>query len=165
MPKLIINGTAHELVEEVITIGRAPDSMIPLDDASVSSRHAELRAADKTYRLHDLRSTNGTRVNGNAASEIMLRHGDHIRFGGVKARFEGDVAMSTTQPLPVAEKAEARAAETSARPADFANASPFRARSKERDPGRKVLFIAMAIALLALLAGLAAVMTMRAPTP
>jgi pSer/pThr/pTyr-binding forkhead associated (FHA) protein len=165
MPKLTISGTAHELMEEVISIGRAPDNMIVIDDTSVSSRHAELRAVDRTYRLHDLRSTNGTKVNGNAAKEIMLRHGDRIRFGGVQARFEGDIAMKVTQPLPLAEKAEARAAETSARPAGFANASPFRARSKERDPWRKILFIAMAIALLALLAGLVAVLTMRAPTP
>lgn len=165
MPKLNISGTAHELVEEIVTVGRAPDNMIVIDDASVSSRHAELRAADRTYRLHDLRSTNGTKVNGNAANEIILRHGDRIRFGGVQARFEGDIAMSATQPLPVAEKAEARAAEMSARPVDFANSSPFRARSKERDPARKILFIVMAIAVLALVAGLMAVLTMRAPTP
>ncbi len=165
MPKLIISGTPHELVEETITVGRAPDNMIAIDDASVSSRHAELRAVDRTYRLHDLLSTNGTQVNGNVTSEIMLRHGDRIRFGGVQARFEGDVAMTATQALPVAEKVQAQAAETSARPSDFANASPFHARSKERDPGRKMLFISVGIALLVLLAALVAVLTMRAPMP
>jgi hypothetical protein len=42
--------------------------------------------------------------------------------------------------------------------------SPFRTRSKERDPGRTALFIAAGIALLALIAGLIAVLTMHAPT-
>jgi pSer/pThr/pTyr-binding forkhead associated (FHA) protein len=165
MPKLIISGITHELVEELVTVGRAPDNLIQLDDASVSSRHAELRAVDKSYQLRDLGSTNGTRVNGNTATEIMLRHGDRIRFGGIQARFETDAAMTATQPLPVAKKAEARAATTSMRPSDFANASPFRARSKERDPMKRTLFIVAAIALLILLAGLVAVLTMHAPTP
>lgn len=165
MPKLIVSGTAYELVEQQITIGRAPDNMIYVEDASVSSRHAELRAEAKNYRLCDLGSTNGTRVNGTATTETILRNGDRIRFGAVEARFEGDVPMSATQPLPVAKKVEAKVAETSTRPADFANASPFRARGKQRDPGRTALFIAAAIGLLALLAGIVAVLTMHAPTP
>src|SRR5438477_9927047 len=49
MPKLIISGTTHELVEELVTIGRAPENTIRLEDASVSSRHAELRATNQTY--------------------------------------------------------------------------------------------------------------------
>jgi pSer/pThr/pTyr-binding forkhead associated (FHA) protein len=163
MPKLIISGTAHELVEEVVTIGRAPENMIHLDDSSVSSRHAELRATDATYQLRDLGSTNGTMVNGGAATEIRLRHGDRIRFGGVQARYETENVMTATQPLPVADKVRAKAATTSMRPSDFANASPFRARSKERDPMKKVLFIVAGIALLILIAALVAVLTIRMP--
>jgi pSer/pThr/pTyr-binding forkhead associated (FHA) protein len=165
MPKLIISGATHELLEEVVTVGRAPENVIQLEDASVSNHHAELRAADKSYRLRDLGSTNGTGVNGDTATEMLLRHGDRIRFGAIQARFELDNAMSATQPLPVAEKAEARAATTSMRPSGFANASPFRARSKERDPMKRTLFIIAGIALLVLLAGLAAVLTMHAPAP
>lgn len=165
MPKLILGGITHELAEELITIGRAPDNLIQIEDPSVSSRHAELRADDKSYRLRDLGSTSGTRVNGNATTEIMLRHGDQIRFGGVQARYEIEMTMSATQPLPVAAKLEAKPAETSSRPVDFANASPFRARNNQRDPAKTALFMAAAIAFLALLGGLAAVLTIRAPTP
>lgn len=163
MPKLIIAGTTYELVEQVITIGRASDSMIHLEDASVSSRHAEMRATDKTYQLRDLSSTNGTTVNGSAATEIRLRHGDRIRFGGIQARYETENVITATQPLPVAEKVQARVATTSMRPSDFANASPFRARSKQRDPMKKVLFIVAVIAFLILLAALVAVLTMHTP--
>ena len=166
MPKLIVSGVTYELVEQLITVGRAPDNTIHIDDPSVSGRHAELRAGQKTYFLRDLGSTNGTRINGAAAAvEATLHPGDRIRFGAVDARFEGDVLMSATQPLPAAAKVDAKVATTSIRPADFANASPFRTRSKQRDPGRTALFIAAAIALLALLAGIVAVLTMHAPTP
>ncbi len=165
MPKLIVSGVTYELVEQLITVGRAPDNTIHIDDPSVSGRHAELRAAGKAYQLRDLGSTNGTRVNGSATGEITLHSGDRIRFGAVDARFEGDVPMSATQPLPAAAKVDAKVATTSIRPADFANASPFRTRSKQRDPGRTALFIAAAIALLALLAGIVAVLTMHAPMP
>jgi len=164
MPKLIISGVTYDLAEQVVTIGRAPDNIIHIDDPSVSGRHAELRRMDKTYQLRDLGSTNGTRVNGTGASEMTLHPGDRVRFGAVDGRFEGDTPMSATQPLPVAAKVDAKVATTSIRPADFANASPFRTRSQERDPGRTALFIAVAIALLALIAGIVAVLTMHAPT-
>ena len=163
MPKLIIGGTTHELGEEVITIGRAPDNMIHLEDASVSGRHAELKATDQTYQLRDLGATNGTFVNGSAATEIRLRHGDRIRFGGIQARYETENAMTATQPLPVADKVQARAATTSMRPSDFSNASPFRAHGKERDPMKKMLFIVAAIGFLILIAALVAVLTMHTP--
>ncbi len=111
MPKLIISGTAHELAEELITIGRAPENAIVIDDPSVSSRHAQLELSGETYRLKDLESTNGTRVNGIPIMETVLRFDDRIRFGGVEARFEPDTRGS--QPLPQPEKIEAKPAESS----------------------------------------------------
>ena len=54
MPKLVINGTAHELIEDLITIGRGADNMIVINDPSVSTHHAELQRAGETYQLKDL---------------------------------------------------------------------------------------------------------------
>jgi pSer/pThr/pTyr-binding forkhead associated (FHA) protein len=164
MPKLIVGGVSYDLVEQIVTIGRAPDNTIHIDDPSVSGRHAELRRTDKTYQLRDLDSTNGTRVNGTGANEITLHPGDRVRFGAVDGRFEGDMPLFATQPLPAAAKVDVKVATTSIRPPDFANASPFRTRSKERDLGRTALFIATVIALLALIAGIVAVLTIHAPT-
>jgi len=69
MPKLILTTeaqgkVAYEFAERSITIGRAPDNMIVIDDSSVSNRHAQLELSGDTYRLKDLDSTNGTKVNG-----------------------------------------------------------------------------------------------------
>ena len=64
MPKLVISEIAHELIEDLITIGRGSDNMIVINDPSVSTHHAQLQRAGETYRLKDLDSTNGTHVNG-----------------------------------------------------------------------------------------------------
>jgi predicted component of type VI protein secretion system len=161
MPKLVISGTAHELVEDLITVGRAPDNTIILEDPSVSSRHAQFERAGEVYRLKDRQSTNGTRVNGVPITETMLRADDRIRFGAVEARFEPDTRGS--QPLPSVEEVEARPAEMSAAPVDFANASPFPDRRKERDRGRTVVLAVTGLALLAFLISIIAVLTMHAP--
>src|SRR5947209_12114478 len=78
MPKLILTTeaqgkVAYEFAERSITIGRAPDNMIVIDDPSVSNRHAQLELSGETYRLKDLDSTNGTKVNGVPITETALR--------------------------------------------------------------------------------------------
>jgi hypothetical protein len=73
MPKLIISGVTHELVDEAITIGRGPDNTIVVSDPSISTHHAQLLLEGDTYRLKDLDSTNGTRVNGKPVTEAVLR--------------------------------------------------------------------------------------------
>jgi hypothetical protein len=161
MPKLIIAGMVHELTDEFVTVGRSPDNTIVIHDASVSGRHAQLQRAGETYRIKDLDSTNGTRVNGIPATDTVLRFDDRIRFGGVEARFEPDTRG--TQPLPKLEAIEAKPAEKSMAPVDFANASPFRGRLKDRDPARNAIFAGVAVAFLAFLGSMVAVLMMRAP--
>jgi|ERR1700736_4423143 len=161
MPKLVIAGTVHELVDEVVTIGRAPDNAIVIDDPSVSGRHAHLELSGETYRIKDLESTNGTRVNGHPITETALRFDDRIRFGAIDARFEPDTRGS--QPLPALAEMEAQPAEMSAAPVDFANASPFRHRSKDRDPTRTAILAAAAVAILAFFGSMIAVITMHVP--
>jgi pSer/pThr/pTyr-binding forkhead associated (FHA) protein len=161
MPKLVISGTAHELVENLITIGRGPDNMIVINDPSVSSHHAQLHLVGETYRLKDLDSTNGTRVNGIPARETALRFDDRIRFGAAEARYEPDTTGS--QPLPQLEEIEARPAELSAAPVDFANASPFSHQKNQTNPTHTAILTASAIVLLIFLGSMIAVLMMRAP--
>lgn len=167
MPRLTIRSdsgaqTSHELVEASITIGRSPENAIQLDDISVSGRHAELSLNEQTCHLRDLGSTNGTLVNGEPVTQVQLRAGDRIRFGKVEAYYEGD-APGDAQPLPQSEEIQARPAELSARPADFANASPFASARKEKDPTRRLIFAAALAALLAFVGSMIAVLMMRAP--
>ena len=167
MPKLTIrseNGesVAHDLVEETHTIGRAPENSIRLDDTSVSGRHAEIVVVGENCYLKDLGSTNGTLVNGQPVKETQLRAGDRVRFGKVEGCYECE-AVSGAEPLPQTEGAEARLTESSVRPADFANASPFQSRAKTRDPARKAIVAAAAVAIAAFVAALLALALMRPP--
>jgi predicted component of type VI protein secretion system len=160
MPKLIIRSdsgeqTSHDLVDETVTIGRSPENSIRLEDVSVSGRHAELMLAGEICYLKDLNSTNGTLVNGAPVTSVQLRAGDRIRFGKVEARYGRDVAAAA-QPLP-------RAVELCAKPADFANASPFRNRKKEKDSTRTTILASVAVAVLAFLGSVIAIFLMRAP--
>lgn len=64
-----------------IRIGRAPECELVLKDSKVSRRHARLHARDGVLLLTDLGSTNGTRVNGNRITEMVLGEGDRIQIG------------------------------------------------------------------------------------
>ena len=165
MPKLVIRSETgesitHDLAEESYTVGRAPENTIRLDDTSVSGRHAEIIVAGEACTLKDLGSTNGTIVNGQPVTETQLRAGDRIRFGKVEACYECET-VTAAQPLPQLAEVEARPAESSARPADFANASPFQTRTAKKDPGRTVVYAAAALAFLAFLASMVALALMK----
>ena len=166
MPKLILTTkaqgkVAYEFAERSITIGRAPDNMIVIDDPSVSGRHALLELVGETYRLKDLESTNGTKVNGVPITDTALRFEDRIRFGAIEARFEPDVRGS--QPLPELETIEAKPAQSSAAPPSFSDASPFRQRSTTREPAQIIVFGIAALAALTFLASMVVVLFMHAP--
>jgi hypothetical protein len=53
-------GTSVSLTEAPVTIGRAPDSTVVLDDDYASSRHARLFPDNGRWLVEDLGSTNGT---------------------------------------------------------------------------------------------------------
>ncbi len=166
MPKLSIalgdSKTTHELTEKRITIGRAPDNLIQIDDPSVSGRHAQLLLVEERYQLKDLGSTNGTRVNHEPVTEFFLRLGDRVRFGKIEARYESD-ATGAAQPLPDAGEIEARPGETSEKPADFANASPFPNREKEKDAIATIGLAAAAAAILAFLLSMLSLLQIHPP--
>ena len=86
----IHNGThalTHELVGEIVMIGRAPLNDIVIDNPVVSARHAMLLKVEDSYWLVDLNSTNGTHINDLLFTDGELKDGDTIRFGAVIAIF------------------------------------------------------------------------------
>jgi pSer/pThr/pTyr-binding forkhead associated (FHA) protein len=163
MPKLIISGVTHELVDEAITIGRGPDNTIVVNDPSISTHHAQLLLERDTYRLKDLDSTNGTRVNGKPVTEAVLRFGDRIQFGAAEARYESSEATGS-KPLPNPEEIKAQfAADTAAAP-HFTGTSPFRRHEQQNDAMRTGIMIGLGIALLVFLGSMIAVLMMHVPS-
>src|SRR3954451_21870735 len=81
-------GERIVLGEQVITVGRMPESNIVLADPNVSRNYAEIRPQGIGYVVVDLGSTNGSRVNGVRVKEQQLSDGDELAFGNTKIRFE-----------------------------------------------------------------------------
>ncbi|MDQ4099594.1 MAG: FHA domain-containing protein, partial [Chloroflexota bacterium] len=70
------------------TIGRHQDNSIVLDDAYVSSHHAEMSFERGVWTVRDLGSTNGTYLNGVAVRGAQpLSSGDTVQFGRMQLRF------------------------------------------------------------------------------
>ncbi len=87
---------------EFITVGRDPDSIAHLPNASVSSQHAIIRMREDGFYVQDLDSSNGTRVNGAVVEEAKLEDGDRVAFGDIQAVFyETDAPVAEVAPAPV----------------------------------------------------------------
>src|SRR6267143_2882251 len=76
-----------------VTVGRALDADIRVNDSRASRLHARIiTEADETgvmrYRLKDLDSTNGTILNGKAIDQALLQDGDKFEIGDQLIRFE-----------------------------------------------------------------------------
>jgi hypothetical protein len=85
---VLADGMRVVLGPEPITIGRLPESTIVVNDPNASRRHAEIRRNGNDVVVVDLKSTNGTRVNGATIRERVLSDGDQIVIGTTVLRFE-----------------------------------------------------------------------------
>ena len=93
-PGAVEKETEPQLFEtagkKTIRIGRAVDNDLQLDDPRVSRYHAVIERIGARYRIRDLRSHNGTFVNGervDARRELFLAEGDVINIGGARLNF------------------------------------------------------------------------------
>jgi len=74
---------------ERITIGRAEDNDVLVDDERISLQHAELlQNADGSIQVFDLNSESGTFVNGERQESCTLLHGDRLAFGPLTGRLD-----------------------------------------------------------------------------
>ncbi len=111
-------GARFLLRGPVTRIGRDTGNEIVIQGdtaAVVSSRHLEIRFENNRFRLHDLKSTNGTFVNGERVSETTLEEQATIRLGaaGPELRFEVGSAQAGNleRTMLLSTRAVARAAE------------------------------------------------------
>ncbi|MFN8486127.1 MAG: FHA domain-containing protein [Caldilineaceae bacterium] len=75
-------GQDFELTQLPALLGRAEAATVRLvQDKYVSRRHAELYNQQKTLRLCDLQSKQGTRINGRSVEDQILLVGDEIQVG------------------------------------------------------------------------------------
>jgi len=101
-PFLILEGHRHvNLLQPTVSIGRALDNDVIIEDARVSRHHAQLRRRYGRYVLYDLASSGGTTINGYPVEECVLHSGDVISFAGVQVIYGEDSSAPT--PLPGSE--------------------------------------------------------------
>lgn len=77
-----------------VTLGRALDADVRINDSQASRLHARIRTehdeatGQVRYRLTDLDSTNGTLLNGKSIDDAFLEDGDKFVIGDHMIRFE-----------------------------------------------------------------------------
>src|ERR1700733_8315757 len=92
-----------------INVGRVQGNDLMLPKGNVSKRHARLLFRDGRFIVTDLKSTNGTYVNGRKiAQATIVREGDKIYIGDFVLRIEagvgsGPLRPSGSQPAPLSE--------------------------------------------------------------
>ena len=89
-------GKRFEFLSSSLTLGRDSSNAIRLQDTEISRRHAELRLERDGYRVVDLRSANGTFLNGQPVDQSVLHSGDRLQLGQtVMLYHEGSMAART----------------------------------------------------------------------
>ena len=103
MPTLIMQegqeaGRSWPIEKDRVIIGRGEDCDVVLRERQVSRRHAQIRRLDSQHVLEDLRSRNGTYVNGREViGPYVLQDGDEIQIA-LCVRL-GFVGAEATAPL------------------------------------------------------------------
>src|SRR5438132_13080970 len=94
--KLHGKGSRHfELTHETVTIGRKADNTLVIEDPAVSGHHARIVKIQAVFFLEDLKSTNGTAINGRSITRHQLRDADVITIGQHRLVFQEDSAAGT----------------------------------------------------------------------
>ena len=77
------------LLQPTVIVGRGKGTDLLLPDISVSRHHARVeRIGDEGYRLVDLGSQNGTKVNGQRIDTHELQRGDELQIGKFLLTYE-----------------------------------------------------------------------------
>jgi pSer/pThr/pTyr-binding forkhead associated (FHA) protein len=108
MAKLVIltgglTGLTHELSANSTTVGRAEGNLLQIIEPAVSGRHCEILLRGNEVVVRDLKSTNGTFIQGERITEAILKPGQILRLGRVDLRLQiSTPAASSPAPAPSA---------------------------------------------------------------
>lgn len=86
-PVLDIDGTRHPITKARTVIGRGSDADIMVDDSGTSRRHVEILWDGSRAQVHDLGSTNGSKLDGRPVTQAPLSPEQTISIGRTKIVF------------------------------------------------------------------------------
>jgi len=75
-------SSRHPLDQPALTIGRAPDNTLVINQARISAHHARIDRTADGYAVIDLNSSNGLFFNGQRIASRLLADGDVVYLGG-----------------------------------------------------------------------------------
>lgn len=81
-------GRIFALSAERVTLGTSPDNDIRLNDRFVSRHHAEIRQGPEGVTIADLKSSNGTLIDGKPVSQAHLEPGSTLTLGSTRLLYE-----------------------------------------------------------------------------
>ena len=81
-------GREYVIAADVVRVGKAEENDLVLREETVSRVHFEIVRDGKGYLLRDLKSTNGTFLDGAEIKEAYLRSGSVISAGAAQIKFQ-----------------------------------------------------------------------------
>ncbi|MFR9278934.1 MAG: FHA domain-containing protein [Ezakiella coagulans] len=76
------------VIRDNISVGRATENDVTIKDDAISKRQFHIKKTNKGYNLIDLKSANGTFVNGERVKNVILKNKDVIKIGDEIIVFE-----------------------------------------------------------------------------
>ncbi|MCX7805643.1 MAG: FHA domain-containing protein [Planctomycetota bacterium] len=119
MAELIVRGadgltSRHPLGASPVSIGRHPECDIVINDPQASRRHARIYPEARGYVFEDLKSANGSLLNGKPVTDpVVLNDGDRVAIGSITIEFaaasrrpetRGSLAVPPAGAVPVGEQ-------------------------------------------------------------
>jgi len=94
-------GTSAAFADDAVTVGTASSNALVLTDPMVSRHHARIEVHDDGIRLRDLKSTNGTYLQGLRVTGAYLPETARFRVGGTEIDFS---LTAEVAPLAVSQQ-------------------------------------------------------------
>jgi pSer/pThr/pTyr-binding forkhead associated (FHA) protein len=86
--------TSFPLTRDTYTVGRHKNNDIVISDPKVSSFHARIDRTPEGFVVVDLKSRNGSYVNGRRIETALLETGDELRMGTARLSYKVDYTSS-----------------------------------------------------------------------
>lgn len=147
--EVIKDGEAqtYEISKPVLTIGRWHTCDIAINDINISREHLRIIINDSSYQIQDLKSSNGTLLNGTPISSkqtYMLTENDKVTFGNSfvsvrlkKKEKQADATILMKEESKYLPKEKSKIYKEKKEPKELANATPSKLKSSEFSSAEK----------------------------
>jgi pilus assembly protein CpaF len=124
-----------------VVLGKHPECDVVLESGKVSRRHAEIVARGGELFIHDLGSTNGTRLNGKPLEgEVPLRRGDVIEIAEFRIALT-EQANGSAEAKPAAKAAAVKTPEANVKPKEAkSDGAPAKPAEESEDAKKAKMF-------------------------